>query len=538
MAEKDALTEQVPQEELNQEPETSDIINMETLLEQEGLGLDLPHKGETRTGVIASVSDNEVLVSVGAKSEGVIYSRELEKLSEEERASLEVGKEIPVYIVTTEDRSGNLMLSYTRAKEEMDWKLAEELMKSGESYSSTIIGYNKGGLLVSLGKLQGFVPASQVSLKRRANVTGDTPDQRWGSMVDETIEVCVIEVDHDRHRLILSEKAAIQETRETLKDRLLDELKTGDIRTGRVTNLADFGAFVNIEGADGLVHISEISWEHIEHPKEVLNIGQEVQVKVINVDHEKKRIGLSLRQLQDDPWIKKVEHLRVGQLVEGTITHLTKFGAFANFGEDELEGLIHISELSDKRIAHPKEIISEGDVCTLRIINIDQERRRIGLSLRKVDSAAYSDLDWKLLGDEIEEVKDLVISEDGGIEVREAEEDSQITAKESEEEIGEAEAPEAGDQGEESEPKVSEEPEVEIETTAKESEEEMGEAEAPLAEVQGEEGEPEISEEPEVENLDTDEKASEEPQPDAPDPEEESPPEEVPEAKSPEEVTS
>jgi small subunit ribosomal protein S1 len=214
-------------------------------------------------------------------------------------------------------------------------------------------------------------------------------------MVGETVSVRVIEVDRERRRLILSERQALQETRETLKERLLDQLVEGDVRTGRVTSLADFGAFVNIDGADGLVHLSEISWDRIQHPSEVLSVGQEVTVKVISVDQDRKRIGLSIRQLQRDPWLTRVEHLKEGMLVEGKITHLTKFGAFAKLDED-LEGLIHISELSEQRVSHPKEAVHEGDVVTLRVIKIDPERRRIGLSLRKVDSAAYADFDWKM----------------------------------------------------------------------------------------------------------------------------------------------
>jgi small subunit ribosomal protein S1 len=214
--------------------------------------------------------------------------------------------------------------------------------------------------------------------------------------------VRVIEVDRARRRLILSERLAIQETRETLKDRLLDELAEGDVRTGRVTSLADFGAFVNIDGADGLVHLSEISWERIQHPNEVLKVGDEVNVRVISVDRDRKRIGLSIRQLQQDPWLQKVGDLKEGMLIEGTITHLTKFGAFARIGDD-LEGLIHVSELSEQRIGHPKEVVKEGEVVTLRVIKIDPERRRIGLSRRKVDSAAYADLDWKMaLSDEVD----------------------------------------------------------------------------------------------------------------------------------------
>ena len=385
---------------------SQESASMETLLEEQGLGLDFPKQGEVRTGFIATIGENEILVSVGTKSEGVISGRELEQIPADERQAFHVGMEIPVFVLTPEDANGNVVLSYVRAREEKDWEQAEDLLSSAEPFQSKIIGFNKGGLLVPLGQLRGFVPASQISLVRRANLSGDTPDQRWGKMVGEPIHVRVIEVDRERRRLILSERSALQETRESLKDRLLEGLNDGDVRKGRVTSVADFGAFVNIDGADGLVHLSEISWDRIQHPNEVLKVGQEVEVKVISIDRERKRIGLSIRQLQPDPWMKRVEHLKEGMLIEGTITHLTKFGAFARL-DDDLEGLIHVSELSEHRISHPKEVVKEGDQVTLRVIKIDPERRRIGLSLRKVDSAAYSDLDWKMaLAEEVEEVQE------------------------------------------------------------------------------------------------------------------------------------
>lgn len=388
---------------VSEERPNSEINSMETLLGQQKF--DLPKAGEIRTGIIASIGENEILVSVGTKSEGVIPGRELEQIPAEERATFQVGMEIPVYIVIPEDANGNVLLSYVRAREAKDWEEAERLLAEAKVFTSKIVGYNKGGFLVSFGRLRGFVPSSQISMVRRAMLGGDVPDQRWSKMVGESITCKVIEVDRERRRLILSERAALQETREALKDRLLEQLKEGDIRTGRVTSVADFGAFVNIDGADGLVHLSEISWERINHPGEVLKVGQEVQVKVISIDRERRRIGLSIRQTQEDPWLKKVRHLREGQLVEGTITHLTKFGAFARLEED-LEGLIHISELSEQRINHPKEVVKEGDVVTLRVIKIDPDRRRIGLSLRKVDSPAYTDLDWKIaLAEEVEELK-------------------------------------------------------------------------------------------------------------------------------------
>lgn len=382
-------------------------VSMEDLLDIQPLELDFPKQGEVRQGTIASITENEVLVSVGTKSEGIITGRELESIPEDERAEFIVGMEIPVYVLTPEDPNGNVVLSYSRAKEEQDWDRVGRLLETEEVIESKIIGFNKGGLLVPVGQLRGFVPTSQVSLLRRMTASGDSPDQRWGEMLNEPIEVRIIEVDRERRRLILSERLALQETRETLKDRLLDELHEGDVRTGRVTSLADFGAFVNIDGADGLVHLSEISWDRISHPNEVLEIGQEVQVKVISIDQDRKRIGLSIRQLEDDPWKKEVEHLKEGMLIEGTVTHLTKFGAFAKINDD-LEGLIHVSELSEQRIAHPKEVVHEGDVVTLRVIKIDPERHRIGLSLRKVDSAAYADLDWKMaLAQEVDKIQEV-----------------------------------------------------------------------------------------------------------------------------------
>ena len=398
MEQNDAQFEQGAMPENGQSGENH---NMESLLEQEGLGIDFPLQGEIRTGVIASISQGQILVSVGTKSEGVISGKEYDAIPPSELSEFKVGLEIPVYVVNPEDQGGNLVLSYVRAREEVSWKEAEEMLASSKPYHGSIIGYNKGGLIVPVGSLRGFVPASQISLSRRVAMTGETPEQRWGKMVGEPIDVRVIEVDRERRRLILSERAASTETRETLKERVIEELKEGEVRTGRVTSLADFGAFVNISGADGLVHLSEISWDRINHPSEKLKVGQEVKVKVISIDREKKRIGLSIRQLEEDPWANRVGHYQVGQLVEGTITRLTKFGAFARL-EDDIEGLIHISEISEKRIEHPREVLHEGDVVTLRVIKIEPDNHRIGLSLRRVDSPQYADLDWQTFGGEVE----------------------------------------------------------------------------------------------------------------------------------------
>jgi len=476
----------------NQKEAETDELSMESLLAQDDISLDMPKQGEIRTGMIASITGDEILVSIGAKSEGVIPSRELSQLPAEFRESLKVGEEIEVFIVNTEGRHGTILLSVQRALEESDWDQAEKFLKSKEAYESEINGYNKGGLIVLMGNLRGFVPASQVSLSRRMAYGGDSPDQRWSGMVGEPIVVRVIEVDRERRRLILSEKAASQESRETLKSKLLDDLEEGMVRVGRVTSLADFGAFVNINGADGLVHLSEISWDHIDHPKEVLKVGQEVKVKIISIDRERKRIGLSLRQLKDDPWDQHVEAYQVGQLVEGKITRLTKFGAFAQIDEN-LEGLIHISELSERRVEHPKEVLSVDDIITLRIIKIDTNRRRIGLSLRKVESLKYSEMDWEMALAELDGI-DLVEEDDTEPEPEvildqepEAEEADAPVEEEQEPVVAEAEEADAPVE-EEQEPVVAEAEEADA-PVEEEQEPVMAEAEAvdePAAEEESE----------------------------------------------------
>ena len=384
--------------DLNQQGEQHNNNNqtMESLLKEQDLNVDLPQAGEIRTGVIASVSPTQILVSIGAKSEGVVSGRELDQLSNEEREALQVGQEVHVFVINPEDANGNVVLSLKRAQEQLSWENVEKLLESDNVIDSKIIGFNKGGLIVAVEGLRGFVPSSQISAMRRSQSTGDTPEQRWQKMIGQPITVRVIEVDRERRRLILSERAASTESRQSIKERVIEELEEGKVYTGRVTSLANFGAFININGADGLVHLSELSWEHIDHPREVLEVGQEVKVKVINVDRAKKRIGLSVRALQDDPWKSRVEKYSVGQLVEGVITRLTKFGAFARL-EGDIEGLIHISEIAEHRIEHPKEVLKEGEVKSLRVIRIDPEQHRIGLSLRKVDSAAFADKDFKLL---------------------------------------------------------------------------------------------------------------------------------------------
>lgn len=444
-------------------------FSMQELLDMEGLDIELPKSGDIRKGVIASISASEILISIGAKSEGVVTGKELSQIDASILESYEVGQEIRVYVLNPEDRNGNLSLSISRAQEELDWQLVETLKEENNSYDGVISGFNKGGLIVPIGMLRGFVPGSQISLTRRTS--GSTPEQRWSQLIGEDITVEIVEVDRSRRRLILSERKALNETRETLKDRLLEELEVGSIRSGRVTSLANFGAFVNIDGADGLVHLSEVSWERIKHPKDVLAIGEEVETKIISIDREQKRIGLSIRQTQDNPWLVKVDDLKEGQLVEGSITHITDFGAFARLGERDLEGLIHISELSTERIEHPKEIVKLGDNLTLRIIKIDRDKFRIGLSLRKVDSGAYIDLDWKMaqedFDDEVEAVVPVAEAEEPAIE-DESVSGEVAEVEEAQAPVAEAEAAKEEPAAEEAVAEVEEIPAAEVETPKEE----------------------------------------------------------------------
>ena len=371
---------------------------MDALLESQEYELEAPKRGQIRVGTIARVTEADVLVDIGAKSEGIVSNRELEQLPEDQRAALNVGQEVSVYVIRPGGRNGAPELSLVRAEEEQDWTNAEELLENQEIFEGEISGYNKGGLIVTMGSLRGFVPASQVSLARRRRADGETPEERWGKMVDEHIVAKVIEVDRRRNRLILSERSAAREAREALKERLIEDLAVGEVRTGHVISLADFGAFVDIGGADGLVHISEISWKRVANPREVLSVGQELQVKVLGVDPDRNRISLSIRDLEENPWDMVLNQYQEGQLVEGTITKLTKFGAFAKIAGLEdygIEGLIHISELSDRHIADPSEVVEEGQKLTLRILRVDAIRHRIGLSLKRVDSAEYADMDWQ-----------------------------------------------------------------------------------------------------------------------------------------------
>jgi small subunit ribosomal protein S1 len=378
------------------EPDTDKSKHpMALLLEEFKEAYNEPQAGEVRQGIIVDKRSSEILVDIGYKSEGIVSGREIDRLGDE-LDELSIGDEVPVYILR-EDKDGTLMLSIARAKAEEDWSMAEELLNSQDIFTGIVSGCNRGGVIVRIGRVRGFVPASQLSSESQSlQLTEiDDDDERWNGLLDTELRVKVIDLDRRRNRLILSERQAMREWRKEQKEKLLQELGEGHEIEGVVSSLADFGAFVNLGGADGLIHLSELSWGRVNHPNEVVKIGQKISVVVISVDQDRKRIGLSLRRLQPEPWDTVAQKYEVGQVVPCTITKLVNFGAFARLDGDAIEGLIHISELSDRRITHPKEVVSEGEPYELRIIRIDVDKRRMGLSLKQaLPEEEAVEFDW------------------------------------------------------------------------------------------------------------------------------------------------
>lgn len=355
---------------------------MGELLAQGDYDFEAPQRGDLRSGTIIAVRPDEIVVDIGAKREGLVQSRDLENLSAEELAKLKPGDEVTVYIVTPEDARGNLIVSLHLAHLEEDWARVEANLDSQEIFEVEVTGHNKGGLIAPIGRLRGFIPASQLSNFPRY-LPHEEKLTRLKGYVGQSLPVRVIEVDRARRRLIMSERVAQREWQEKKRRDLLQSLTKGEVVRGTVTSLTSFGAFVDLGGADGLIHISELSWEHVNHPRDLLRVGQEIDVYILDLDHEKKRIVLSRRLLQPNPWNQVQENYTVGMKVAGTITKIVDFGAFAQI-EEGVEGLIHNSEISDEPFEHPGDVLHPDEHYLLEIINLEPERQRIGLSLRRV----------------------------------------------------------------------------------------------------------------------------------------------------------
>src|SRR5215213_4732970 len=361
--------------------------------------------GDVMDGVIMHLDREEILVDIGSKSEGIVPSREYSSLSNEERQALAVGDTILVFVVQPENPEGHAVVSIDRARQEKSWRRLQELHEANEVIEAEVTNYNKGGLLVNLDGVRGFVPASQVTEIRGGDEASKQADM--ARLIGSSLPLKVIEINRHRNRLILSERQAVQERRDVMKERLIDELSEGEVRKGRVSSICDFGAFVDIGGADGLVHLSELSWSRVRHPSEVLRVGQEVDVYVLGINAQEKKIALSIKRTQAEPWSRVAAAYEVGQLVRGTVTQLANFGAFARI-EDGIEGLIHVSELVDDRVSHPKQVVSEGDDLLLRIIRIDPQRRRMGLSLRRALDTPDGELERVFGPDALRERDELI----------------------------------------------------------------------------------------------------------------------------------
>jgi small subunit ribosomal protein S1 len=356
--------------------------------EREGLSgkYAAPARGDIRQGTILSVSPNEVVVDINGKQDAVVAPRELQQMRPEVLRALKVGDHLNVYVLRVDDREDHILVSINLAREYDDWEQAQKLMDSGEIVTAKVTGYNKGGLLCALRSLQGFVPASHITNRELAAESGAQPEV-LARMVGQELAVKVIEVNRRRRRLVLSERAAQREWRAQQRERLLAEIADGQVRSGVVSSLRDFGAFVDLGGVDGLVHLSELAWTRVKHPSQVLKVGQAVQVLVLRVDREEQRISLSLKRTQPDPWSIAAEKYRAGTLVNGVVTHLASFGAFVEL-EPGIEGLIHLSELAEGDYGDPSNVVTEGEDLSLLVLGVDTTRQRISLSLRQASAPA------------------------------------------------------------------------------------------------------------------------------------------------------
>jgi len=333
------------------------------------------NEGEVVSGKVVRVDKDEVLVDIGYKSEGVIPVSELSiRRSVNPADEVQLGDEIDALVMTKEDAEGRLILSKKRARFEMAWKRIEGAAESGEPVEGIVIEVVKGGLILDLG-VRGFLPASLVDIRRVQDL-----DEFMG----QTLRCKVIELNRSRNNVVLSRRAVLEEERREMRQAILDRLSPGDVVEGTISNIVDFGAFVDLEGIDGLIHISELSWSHVNHPSELLEIGQEVRVKVLDIDRERQRISLGLKQTQSDPWQEVIDAYDQGDVVEGRVTKVVTFGAFVEILPG-VEGLVHISELAEHHVENPREIVSQGETVQAKIIEMDAERRRLSLSLKRVE---------------------------------------------------------------------------------------------------------------------------------------------------------
>ena len=485
-----------PPRDLGPEPTT-----MEELLAEQTEDIKSFKHGDVVEGSVVRIDKDEILVDIGAKSEGVVSNRELYGRHAETQPQLNIGDTVLVYVLQPESPEGHAVLSLRRAGLERKWRSMQEQFEAGVIIEAPVIDHNKGGLIVDCG-IRGFVPISQiVDFPRRPQ--NDQPRdaaqeiaEKLQPFVGRKLRLKILEVNRKANRLILSEKVALYEERREKRDELFSSLQVGQKVSGTVRSIAPFGVFIDLGGIDGLVHKSELSWNKVNNPEAGYHVGDEVEAEVIDINHERGRISLSIRRLQPDPWHSTVADFKVGDIIDGTVTKLVNFGAFVRV-RDGLEGLIHISELSHQRVAHPGDVVHEGQTLKLRIISLDSERHRLGLSLKQAEEAparpapepAAPRGERRPRTERAYSPSDAVQEPEGGIDNTLAAAFAQVR-----EQVAAAEAAESADAEPEAvaEPVAVEEasPEVEAEPVA------VGEPEAVAEPVASEEAAPEAEPEP------------------------------------------
>src|ERR1700741_1132654 len=332
-------------------------------------------EGDVVTGQVVRIDNDEVLVDIGYKSEGVIPATELSiRKSVNPADEVSLGEEVDAVVLTKEDQDGRLLLSKKRARFEKAWRRIEAAAESGEPVEGNVIEVVKGGLIIDLG-VRGFLPASLVDIRRV---------QDLDEFMSQKIECKVIELNRSRNNVVLSRRAVLEEERKEVREQILGRLEPGQVVEGKISNIVDFGAFVDLDGIDGLIHISELSWSHVNHPSEVVAIGDNVRIKVLDIDRDRQRISLGLKQTQEDPWQKVLNEYKEGDVVDGKVTKIVAFGAFVQILPG-VEGLVHISELAQHHVESPAEVVGPGDELKVKILEVDEARRRLSLSVKRVE---------------------------------------------------------------------------------------------------------------------------------------------------------
>jgi len=472
-------------------------------------------EGDVVNGKVVRIDKDEVLVDIGYKAEGVIPSNELSiRKSVDPAEEVELGEEIDALVLTKEDAEGRLILSKKRARFEKAWRRIEVAADSGEPVEGSVIEVVKGGLILDLG-VRGFLPASLVDIRRVHNL-----DEFMG----QTLECKVIELNRSRNNVVLSRRAVLEEERKEVREQILGRLEPAQVVEGKISNIVDFGAFVDLDGIDGLIHISELSWSHVNHPSEVVAIGDTVRIKVLDIDRDRQRISLGLKQTQEDPWQRVISTHRPGDVLEGAVTKVVAFGAFVEILPG-VEGLVHISELADHHVENPSEVVEPGTKLNVKILEIDEERRRLSLSIKRVEG---QNMPMGDLGDQLAAASGE--GSDAAPAGPVAEDDSSSSQAAGEEPSSTPPADEASEAEGSSEPvseePVAEGPEAEVAEEAPAAEDETAETAdpAPVAEENGTTEDEDGGEAQEGETAadrpdspdDLDEAAGEAPEPEAP----------------------